>query len=133
MIGRNSGCGKGQGCGSGQGFSMIKRNCSCKKEPDKKEMSFAPRIAGKAQGHTHKTVKDHAFEKTQKDPENGKDSAKNLRKGEDAGIKLKEPVRAEALKMPMTDAEKANIIIGENALKNGKLNKGDQTSSATSS
>ena len=87
MSGRSSngsGRGKGRGRGSGRGFYR-KKNGSSKPSTDdnRKEMKFTPKIAGKSQGYTYETVKEHILQETQKTLVNGEDIASNLRKGED--------------------------------------------------
>lgn len=61
-------------------------------------MKFAPKIAGKVQGHTYETVKDHILHELQKDLEFRQDIATNLRNGEDTRIGMEEPEREVAQK-----------------------------------
>ena len=111
MSGRSSngsGRGKGRGRGSGRGFYRKKNGGDKPKDDDnKKEMKFTPKIAGKSQGYTYETVKEHIPQETQKTLVNGEDIASNLRKGEDTGISDTKPVRAKAVKIEITESMSA--------------------------
>ena len=113
MTGRNIGCSGGQGCGSGQGFKRNKRSSGYKQESDKKEMKFLPKIAGEVQGHTHETIEDYIMHKLWKDSEHGEDITKNLRKGVDTGVDMKEPIREETKKNPMTTEQRDDVTARE--------------------
>ena len=69
-------------------------------------MKFMPKVAGKVQGHTCKTVEDYALRKLQKDLEWGEEKATNLRKVINTGINTKEPAREMAEKNPMTKEQR---------------------------
>ena len=105
MSGRHAGRGRGRGCGSGRGFSKNRKNTNYNQDSDKKEMKFIPKGTGKVQGYTYETVKEYILHELQKELEYGKDIATNLRKGEDTGITLEQPIRLIAQKVVMTAAE----------------------------
>ena len=91
MSGRSnngSGCDRGRGRGSGGGSPHRKnRNPKSSYNDNKKEMKFAPKVAGKSQGCTYDAVKEHILCETQEKLVNGQDIASNLREGIGKGIR----------------------------------------------
>ena len=103
MTGRTGDCGRGQGCGSGRGYLRNKKYSKQSQQSDKKEMKFVPKMVGKSQACTFKTVKECVLQELQKDLVDDKDIATNLRKGEDTGIGIEKPERKVVEKKEMTD------------------------------
>ena len=107
----NDSGGHDRGQGHGSGRVHTNQRCSNKhgnanQKLDKKEMKFAPKVTGKVQVCTHETVKNYSPWGLQKDSEHGKDTTTNLRNGVNAGISLEIPVREEAPKLVMTEAQR---------------------------
>ena len=84
MTGRNTTRSRSQGFRSGRDNNNRYGWCRTHKStPDQKEMKFVPKVAGKSQGYTYETVKEHILQELQKTLVSGKEIATNLRKGED--------------------------------------------------
>ena len=74
MKGEHNGRGEPQGRGTNKNHDRTKKTAHSQ-EPDKKEMLFVPKNAGKMQGRTCKKVKEHILNELQKDSEHGEDLA----------------------------------------------------------
>ena len=105
MVGKQNGRGKPQGCGTNKTYNKTKK-VTQNQEPNKKEMLFVPKNAGKMQGHTYETIKEYILNELQKDLEHGEDLASNLRKGKDTGIEMKEPTRTVAPRQELIEDKK---------------------------
>ena len=106
MVGKQNGRGKPRGRGTTKKTYNNTKKITQNQDPNKKEMLFVPKNAGKMQGHTYETVKEYLLNELQKDLEHGEDLATNLRKGEDTGISLDEPTRTIAPRQNLTQEEK---------------------------
>lgn len=67
-------------------------------------------MAGKSQGHTCNTLKEHTLQEIQKTLKNGKVIADDLQKGVDAGINVTKPTREIIFKQKMADIIKNNHV-----------------------
>lgn len=77
-------------------------------------MKFTPKVAGKSQGYTYDTVKEHILQEVQGNLVNSKDLTDNLRKGSDNGISDNKPIRLKAAKIEI-DGENTPLKIAEAA------------------
>ena len=118
MTGRNSTRSRSRGRRTRRGNNnRYGRSGTHKSTLDKKEMKFVPQVAGKSQGYTYETVKEHILQELQKELVSGEEIATNLRKGEDTGIDMPEPKQKIAVKKEMTDEEKKDPLIREDYAK----------------
>ena len=116
--GGNRSGGRGRGSGRGNTYQRPKKSATHSKTPEKKEMKFMTNVAGKSQGLTYDTVKDHILQNIQKTLKNGEDLAQALRLGSDDGISEEKPIRHMAAKLEIVKGKEKD----ENYLASLKYN-----------